>query len=199
MRRIGFTGWALSLVILGASPGIVSAQSSDAGDVDPMMQPWIEAMTPGPQHEMLARSEGSWTVTSTFWVEPGAEPEVSQATVERTMIFGGRVMEETFVGDMGGQAFNGRATTGYDNVTGRYWSTWVDDMSTGVTLMYGDYNEADETWVMEGETPDPFRGGMAPMRIESRADGPDRQISDFYMLGPDGELFRSMEMVYERQ
>ena len=29
-------------------------------------------------------------------------------------------------------AFTGVGRTGYDNVTGRYWSTWTDTMSTGV-------------------------------------------------------------------
>lgn len=199
MRRFGFAGLALSLAILGASPADVSAQGSGAGDVDPVMQAWVEAMTPGPQHAVLASSQGSWAVTTTFWMMPGAEPQVSQGSAERRMIFGGRIMEETFVGDMAGQPMNGRATVGYDNVTGRYWSTWVDDMSTGITLMYGDYNDADDTWVMEGETPDPFTGGMIPMRIESRRDGENRQISEFYMPDPDGEMFRSMEMVYERR
>ena len=199
MRRFGLTGWALSLVILGAGPGTVSAQNADTGDVDPMMQAWIDAMTPGPQHAALADLEGSWTVTSTWWMEPGAEPQVSQGSAERTMIYDGRVLEETFHGDMGGQPFEGLATVGYDNVTGRFWTTWIDSMSTGVTLLYGDYDEAEGTWTWEGETPDPMSGGLITMRIESRMDGPDRETNTFYMTGPDGDMVRTMEMVYERQ
>ena len=52
---------------------------------------------------------------------------------------------------------------------------------------------------MEGETPSPITGGMLPMRIESRMDGPDRQVSTFFMPGPDGEMFRMMELEYQRQ
>ena len=199
MRRFGLTGWALSLVILGAGPGTVSAQNADTGDVDPMMQAWIDAMTPGPEHAALASREGSWSVTSTWWMEPGGEPQVSQGSAERHMIYEGRVLEETYYGDMAGLPFEGRATVGYDNVTGRFWSTWIDSMSTGVTLLYGDYDEAEGTWTWEGETPNPITGGLVPMRIESRMDGEGQETSTFYGPGPDGEMVRTMELVYERQ
>ncbi len=199
MRRFGLTGLAVSLAIFGAGSSAALAQSADTGDVDPMMQAWIEAMTPGPQHEAMAELVGSWSVTTTHWMQPGGEPQVSQGTAERSMIFDGRILEEQFHGEMDGMPFQGRATTGYDNITGRYWGTWIDSMSTGVTLLYGGIDEASGLWVMEGETPNPMTGGMMPMRIESRMDGDDRHVDEFYMPGPDGEMFRTMEMVYERQ
>ena len=35
---------------------------------------------------------------------------------------------------MMGMPFEGIGRTGYDNVTGKYWSTWIDNMSTGCYL-----------------------------------------------------------------
>ena len=56
-----------------------------------------------------------------------------------------------------------------------------------------------DMWVFEGETPDPMAGGLIPMRIETRMDGRDREINDFYKPGPDGTMYRMMELVYERR
>lgn len=195
MRRPGLTALALSLALMGSA----AAQDTDAAAYEAAMQAWAAAAMPGAEHEGLAELAGSWTVTTRFWMAPDADPQVSEATAERSMIFGGRVLEEQFSGEMDGQPFEGRATTGFDNVTGRYWGTWIDTVSTGVTLLYGGYDEATGLWIMEGDTPDPMSGDVVPMRIESRADGPDRHIDTFYMPGPDGALVRTMEMVYERR
>ncbi|MCP4246728.1 MAG: DUF1579 domain-containing protein, partial [bacterium] len=118
----------------------------------------------------------------------------------RTMILGGRVLEERFSGPgMGGPPFEGLGHTGYDNITGRYWSTWIDNMMTGVAFSYGSRDDAGKTWLFEGEAPDPMAGQLIPMRIEGHTDEDGREISEFYRPGPDGQMFKSMELVYERQ
>ncbi|MCB9947810.1 MAG: DUF1579 family protein [Rhodospirillaceae bacterium] len=198
MRRLAIAGVMVTLLGLGAGPATAPAQTVDP-DQAAMMQAWIDSMTPGPEHAGLATRVGTWTVSSTMWPSPGADPMVSHGTAERVMINDGRALEETFTGEMEGQTFHGRATTGYDNVTEQYWSTWIDTMSTSIAVFYGDYDEGKGAWVMEGETADPMTGDMIDMRIEIREDGPDREIEDFYMPGPDGELFKTMELVYERQ
>ena len=38
---------------------------------------------------------------------------------------------------MMGTPFTGHGMTGYDNVTGKYWSTWTDSMSTGIMVSEG--------------------------------------------------------------
>ena len=187
-----------TLVAAVALAGPALAQDAGPADEAAMMAAWAAAMTPGPEHEGLADLAGTWDVTTTFLMTPDGEPAVSQATADRSMIFGGRVLEEQFSGAMGGLPFQGRATTGYDNVTGRYWGTWIDTVSTGITVLQGGYDETG-LWVMEGETPDAMTGTLVPMRIESRRDGPDRHVDTFFMPGPDGELVPMMEMVYERR
>jgi len=57
--------------------------------------------------------------------EPGTEPEVSTGTASRRMILGGRYLEETVHAMMMGEHFEGLGLTGYDNVTGSWWGTWV--------------------------------------------------------------------------
>ena len=156
-------------------------------------------MQTGPEHEEMAELAGTWKTITRMWMDPSAPPTESEGTAVRTLILDGRVLEEIFKSDFMGQPFEGRAQTGYDNVTARYWGTWTDNMGTGVTILYGGWNEAKDTFIMEGESPNPMHGKLIPMRIESRMDGPDREIDDFFMPGPDGAMVKNMEIIYERQ
>ena len=49
----------------------------------------------------------------------------------------GRVLIEEVTSSMMGMPFTGHGMTGYDNVTGKYWSTWTDSMSTGLMVSEG--------------------------------------------------------------
>lgn len=178
-----------------------AAQEGEAPAADPAMEAMMAAMAPGPQHAMLASMAGTWSFTMTFWMEPGAPPQTATGTAERTMAFGGRVLEERVTTEVMGMPFEGVGHTGYDNVTGDWWSTWMDNMSTGVLFMKGTVDEEAHTATWEGEMSDPMAGGKTPMRIVSRHEGPDKEVAEFYGPNPagDGEMIKTMEIVYERQ
>ena len=53
------------------------------------------------------------------------------------MILGDRVMVEEVKSQMMGQPFTGHGMSGYDNVSDKYWATWIDSMSTGVMTSEG--------------------------------------------------------------
>jgi hypothetical protein len=120
---------------------------------------------------------------------------VSEGKAERKMILGGRVLHEHAKSEFMGQPFEGIGLTGYDNVTERYWSTWIDNVSTGLSVTHGQWNE-DGTGTFEGETADPQTGEMEPMRIEVHMEG-KREIYEFFMPQPDGEAVKTMEILYE--
>lgn len=198
------TGLGVLLMALSWTSA-ASAQRSEPAQTSPeeaaMMEAWERAMTPGPQHAELAALAGTWAMTTTWWMAPDSPPQVSQGTAVRTMILEGRVLEERVSSpEMFGQPYEGLAHTGYDNVTGAYWGTWTDNMSTGVVLTSGRWDDAAGMFVFEGESSDPLTGGRVPMRIESRRmDGADREVAVFFFPGPDGQMFKAMEIVYERQ
>lgn len=178
--------------------GAMSGEEMSA-DEKAMMEAWAASMISGPQHAKLASLAGTWTVRSIYWMAPDAEPEAGEGTAERTMIFDGRVLREEFTGDYQGQPYFGIGHTGYDNVTGEYWSTWMDNMMTGLAVLKGQWDEEKQMMIYEGEVPDPMAGGLTTLRIESRMEGEDTEIDDFFEPGPDGEMYRMMELVYERQ
>lgn len=165
-------------------------------EMQAMMEAWQKAGTPGEAHEHLAEAAGTWKVTMKMWMEPGAEPTVNDGTAVREMIMDGRYLEERFSGTVMGQPFEGRGVTGYNNVTGKYWSTWVDNMSTGVMVSEGE-REGD-TMVFVGSTPDPMGGPPVKMRMVSKMEGDDKEVVEMYETR-DGEEVKGMEIVYERQ
>lgn len=162
-----------------------------------MAEAWQESMSVGPQHAHLAEGVGRYSMTIKSWMEPGMEPMVSEGTAVRSLELGGRVLVEEVEGSVMGQPFHGVGRTGYDNVTEQYWSTWNDNMSTGLIVLYGSMGE-DGSSSFEGEAPDPMTGGTSTMKIKGRMEG-DKEISDFYMVAPDGSEIKTMEITYQPQ
>ena len=192
-----WAGWAAAQEEAAAP----TAQEGEAPAADPAMEAMMASMAPGAQHAMLGSMAGTWSFTMTFWMEPGAPPQTATGTAERTMAFDGRVLEERVSSDIMGMPFQGVGHTGYDNVTGEWWSTWMDNMGTGVILMKGTVDEETHTATWEGEMSDPMAGGKRPMKIVMRHEGPDKEVSEFYGPNPagGGEMVKTMEIVYERQ
>jgi len=161
------------------------------------MAAWQKAMTPGPQHAELASSAGDWDLALTMWMEPGAEPTKTTATATRTMLWD-RILVEDVQGDMMGMAFTGHGMTGYDNVTGEWWSTWMDNMSTGVMTSTGTWDEESGTATYWGESVDPMTG--KPMKVRMViTPGADKETMVMYMTPEGGEEHKSMEIVYTRK
>jgi hypothetical protein len=166
-------------------------------EMEAMMAAFQAAMTPGEQHAHLAASAGSWAIEATMWMGEGAEPTVSKSTSERRSILGGRAVEEIFSGEFMGQRFEGRAHSGYDNVTKRWWSTWIDSMSTALTVMYSDSTSL-TAQTFTGSSIDPATGEELRMRIEAVTESADREVHTFYETKGATPERKSMVLVYTR-
>jgi hypothetical protein len=178
------------------------AQDAEAPELTPEQQAEMKAYeaagTPGEPHRRLAELAGTYTVRIKSWFEPGGPPMEETGTVTRSMTLDGRVMVEQFEGTMMGAPFKGHGMTGYDNVTGKYWSTWNDSMSTGLAVSYGTC-DAQNACTFEGSYNDPVKKGPVTTRMTTRWTGPDTEV--FEMYGPDkqGREMKMMEMTYTRK
>jgi hypothetical protein len=99
---------------------------------------------------------------------------------------------------MMGTPFSGLSRSGYDNVSGKWWSTWTDSMSTGIMVAKG---ECDENFncTYIGTHNDPIQNGPVTNRYEAKWTSPDEQYFAMYGSGPDGKEVKMMEMVYTRR
>jgi hypothetical protein len=91
--------------------------SQDNEQMDPQTKAWMEYMTPGDMHKMLAGSNGSWKTKIHMWMAPGTEPMVSEGTSVNEMILGGRYQRSTHSGDFMGMPMEGMNILGFDNAT----------------------------------------------------------------------------------
>lgn len=186
---------ALLAALAAASPLPAQDQTQDAAAAQAAM---AAAATPGPVHAFLADKAGEWTVTTTMWPAPGAEPIVSTMTAKSEMVLGGRYLKEEFAGEVFGLPFTGIGYTGYDNTTGTITATWIDNMSTATMVMTGKYAQAGDPMEVAGRMIDPATGGEVFMRSVSTWQGHDRGHVDYYAVtGGMGEV-KTMAMDYQR-
>jgi hypothetical protein len=162
------------------------------------MDAYTKAGTPGEPHKRLASSVGKYSAKTKSWWEPGAAPMEETGTATRAMALDGRVLVEHFEGTMMGSPFTGHGMVGYDNVTGKYWSTWNDSMSTGLMVSTGTCDEK-SSCKFEGSWNDPIKKGPVKARMTTRWTDPNTEV--FEMYGPDkqGREMKMMEITYTRQ
>lgn len=164
-----------------------------------MMQAWEKAAAPGEPHKQLATMQGKWNVKQTMWMDPKSEPMVQTGSANNTLTLGGRHLRQDYRGEWMGKPFDGVGYTGYDNVTGKYYSTWMDSGSTGLFVARGDYDPATKTYTFKGEMADAAAGGkMIPIRDVLRVVDNDHHVFEMYETR-DGKEARVMELDYTRQ
>lgn len=181
-----------------ATSEAAAPETAMSAEVLAMMEAWQKAATPGDEHATIAKAAGTWKATVTSWTEPGSEPMVTEGTFHRKMTLGGRVLEETYEGNMMGAPFEGHSLLGFDNATGRYWTIWVDNMSTGPMVLWGDWDEKEKAHVYKGTTPDPVSGRLIEMKTIVRHPSDDEEIVEMYDLS-SGQAVKAMVVVAKRQ
>ncbi|HUJ25033.1 MAG TPA: DUF1579 domain-containing protein [Myxococcales bacterium] len=164
-----------------------------------MMEKYMKAATPGPEHQAMAKMAGKWKLQVTSWMKPGAPPMKSEATAEYRAILGGRYLEQEVHGDMGGAPFEGRGIEGYDNVTRTRFASWVDNMATSAPMVTrGKCAVTAKTCTLKGKFVDPIAG--KEMSVTETVTVTDDNNFRFEMAGPgpDGKPYKSLEIVYTR-
>jgi Protein of unknown function (DUF1579) len=161
------------------------------------MEAYQKAGTPGPQHQWLASIAGTYNLKIKSWHEPGMPPMESEGTATRKTMLDGRVLEEEMTSSMMGMPFTGHGMMGYDNVTGKFWSTWNDSMSTGLMTSTGTC-DAQKVCTFTGTWNDPVKKTPAHSRMTTRWTSPTTEVFEMYGPGKDGKEMKMMEITYTK-
>lgn len=144
-----------------------------------------EAPKPGPEHEMLKQSEGTWDA------EMKSGGDSSKGTMTWKMECGGLWLTSKFVGEFAGQKFEGRGLDGYDPQKKKFVAVWVDSMSTSPLMMEGDYNKEKKTITLKGMGPGP---DGTPVKYTSVTTYKDKDHIHFAMsMGEDATEMLTIE------
>jgi hypothetical protein len=115
------------------------------------------------------------------------------------MALDGRVLVEQVKSSMMGTPYTGHGMTGFDNVTGKYWSTWNDSMSTGILVTEGTCDAEGKACTFTGSWTDPIKKAPVKARMTTRWPSPTTEIFALYGPGKDGKEFKMMEITYTKK
>lgn len=194
----------LTLAFVIATPAFAKDKKTAAppqmsAEQKAMMEAWQKASTPNERHQQLiAEFAGTWDAKMTSWMDPSAKPMTETGKSVNTAVLGGRQLRMDYTGQFMGQPFEGTGYTGYDNVTGKYFSTWSDNMSTGLFVSHGHYDPASKSYTYHAQMPDPMQNGaLVPVREVIRVVDADHVNFEMYETR-DGKERKSMEIEYAR-
>jgi hypothetical protein len=175
---------------------LLNAQDENTGMDPEMMKAWQEYMTPGAMHDLLAKSVGEWKTEIKSWMDPNMPPTVTEGKSVCESMLGGRYFRTIETANFMGMPFEGSSTTGYDNATKKFFSYWVDNMSTGGMVLEGSYDEATKTFTYAGSGMS-FTGEYKVREIIKNIDD-DNTLFEMYMEESGKPEMKMMEIKYTR-
>lgn len=150
------------------------------------------APTPGPEHEMLKKMEGTWGATIKM------EGDETKGTATYKMECGGLWLMSDFQGEFFGQKFQGRGMDGFDPEKKKFVSVWVDSMSSRPMMLEGTYDKEKKTMTMTGEGPGPDGKPVKQKTVTQQVDN-DHQTFTMYFVGADGQENKVLTIEYVRK
>ncbi len=165
---------------------------------DEMMKKWMDYMTPGEMHEMMAKSVGEWTYVSKWWDDPSAEPTVSEGRAVNEMIMGGRYLKSMNYGNVMDMKMEGMSILAYDKAMGQFYALWIDNMGTGMTMAKGKYDPKTKACEMNGTMVNPMTGTDMNYRQTMTFIDDNNQLFEMFM-DHDGKEYKAMELRYTRK
>jgi hypothetical protein len=194
---LGLAALLTALPVFSDASSEAEMQAAAPDDMAAMEEVWAQIRTPGENHEFLARLEGEWTFETTLWMDPSMPPMKSAGTATKTMILGGRFLQEEVSGSVMEQPFQGLAVTGFDNVTREFMGTWIDDMAT--TVMYSRGSRTGDELTLNSEMTDPMSGQPMELRMVTRVVDEDHHVFDYYVKMPGMAETKQMAIEYTRK
>lgn len=159
------------------------------------VRPFVAQDMPQPtdEHRMVLGAVGEWEGNLTMYM-PGMEPTTAPCSETVTAV-GEFWTTSRFTMEFMDMPFTGVGCNGYDTKKKKFVGTWIDSMTTSLSVMEGDFDKAKNALVMRWTAPDPATGEMIQHRSETvfRADAYVMQM----FQGEGGE--KTMEIKMKRK
>ncbi len=151
---------------------------------------------PTPQHAQLQGLVGRWNMKCEFFMG-GGEPMLVDAVEELSML-GPFWLTGTFEADMMGMPFSGRSSIGFNPVTQRWQSIWVDSMLPFHFHLEGEVDADPSIIGMAGKGPMPDSGTMVDYRSREKTNSDGSRVFEMWCSGLDGKEFQVMRYTCTR-
>ena len=175
------------------------AGASEKSDPAKELEAYLAMMRPGKEHARLKAMEGEFDVDVEMVMQPGTPATKSRGKEKSAFIMGGRYLHADYTGEVMGKPFHGASLMGYDTYKKKYFSAWVDDMSTGIMLGEGTASADGKVITMSGEYDDPMTRTRHRYRWVTTLVSDDKHTFDWYDSDKDGKgEYRMMHNTYTR-
>ena len=179
-KLASLTALLLTLAAWQAQAASATATQTTTATADDSAASSEKAGMVGLQHQRLAELVGTWKVTQSFWTSGNPTPKIDTGSAIYAMVLGGRHLRQDLQIDSPDKAFEALGYIGYDNMSGRYYSSWMDINFTGMIIAYGDYVDTSHTYTFMGTLPGPAASEAVPLRAELKVVDANHFIYDFY-------------------
>jgi hypothetical protein len=181
------------------------AAPAQAGELPPGMSAddmaaYAAAAQTGPMHQHLAKSIGTWKGKVKHFMPGAPAPMESECVTVISGMMDGRFTRSETKGDMPGMGpFEGFGIYGFDNVSGKFQSTWADNFGTGMMTGTGELSPDGKTlnWSMTYNCP--IKKCALTMREVERQISADAMTLEMFAPDPaTGKEMKVMEIAYTR-
>jgi hypothetical protein len=154
------------------------------------------------EHKIFKTDVGAWDTVMKIYPQGPDGPAIESKGEETNQLLGnGMWLLSFYKGDIGGTAFEGHGTFGYDPKKKKYTGTWIDNMKPTMDTMEGDYDPKTKTLTMYSESIDPETG--KPMKMKNVGKFIDNNTRTFTMYtlapGTKDQYVKMMEIHYTRK
>ena len=194
-RIAALAGVVLSLAVSAAGQEKVRDATSDAA----IARALETAMTPGEGQKKLEPLIGTFDVKVRTWLDPSKAPIESSATAVDTWVLGGRYVQQMLAGYIGGEPWSGISYAGYDNVTKKYVSTYMDTGSTGMEWYTGALDPDGTHGKMTATIADEVTGKPKTLELRLTIAANGDRVTELWEQQATGKMAKVLEFQFTRK
>lgn len=153
-----------------------------------------------PMHHMLMGAIGHWQIEIRTWATPEQkEPSSSVFECETRPLGDGKFAISEIRGISNNMPYEARCVMGFNSVTQKFERVWFDNLSTGVLMLEGTYDQAANKITYNGKVKDPRTHQDVPIRQVLDMTDPGNQVLTVFTQLKEGKDYKSMELIYRRR
>lgn len=114
--------------------------------------------------QAMTKYVGDWKADYIMWMDTTSESMSFQISVRNEMKMNNLFFTSYYTGSVMDMDYEAISTIGYDLQKGKFQSTWIDNMNSGITYTEGKASANKQTIEFHGIAFDPTSGRDAPMR-----------------------------------
>ena len=191
---------AVAGVVLGlAITARGQEQANKATSKEAITKALEDAMTPGEGQKRLDPLIGTFDVKVRTCLDPSKPPIESAATAVDTWVLGGRYVQQMLAGYVGGEPWSGISYAGYDNVTKKYVSTYIDTGSTGMEWYTGTLDPDGTHGRMTATIADEVTGKPKTLELRLTIAANGDRVTELWEEQPTGKMAKVIEFQFTRK